>query len=128
MGLLARGKWHVCQTAVDTVLAGGTLTPLTEFETHTNGIFHDTTCNPYLPFTAFMQEAHQPSDPALTLSLGPKKITTKPWSGYPRALKQRMMAAAAANTTSSSFSSEVSEMTSFGSSGNDQKKVLNLFL
>ncbi|XP_030948599.1 LOB domain-containing protein 39-like [Quercus lobata] len=125
VGLLARGKWHVCQTAVDTVLAGGTLTPLTEFETITNGIFHDTTCNPYLPFTAFMQDA-QPSDPALTLSLGPKKNTTNPWNGYPRALKQRMMAAA--DTMSSSFSSEASEMTSFGSSGNDQKKVLNLFV
>ncbi|KAK7858518.1 lob domain-containing protein 39 [Quercus suber] len=124
VGLLARGKWHVCQTAVDTVLAGGTVTPLTEFETLTNGIFHDTTCNPYLPFTAFMQDA-QPSDPALTLSLGPKKNNTNPWNGYPRALKQRMMAAA--DTMSSSFSSEVSEMTSFGSSGNDQKKVLNLF-
>ncbi|KAK9983273.1 hypothetical protein SO802_032798 [Lithocarpus litseifolius] len=56
-GLLARGKWHVCQMVVDTVLVGGTLTPLTEFETLTNGIFHYTTCNPYLPFTAFMQDA-----------------------------------------------------------------------
>ena len=72
-----------------------------------------------------MQDA-QPSEPALTLSLGPKKNTTNAWNGYPRALKQRMMAAA--DTMSSSFSSEVSEMTSFGSSGNDQKKVLNLFV
>ena len=28
VGLLGCGKWDVCQKAVDTVLAGGTLTPL----------------------------------------------------------------------------------------------------
>ena len=61
VGLLGHGKWDVCQKAMDTVLAGGTLTPL-----------------PYTPY--------QPS--ALTLSLGP--------SGT--------------------------------SSGNDEKKLLNLFV
>ena len=61
VGLLGHGKWDVCQKAVDTVLVGGTLTPL-----------------PYTP--------HQPS--ALTLSLG-------------------------SNGTSS---------------GNDEKKLLNLFI
>ncbi|PSS31479.1 LOB domain-containing protein [Actinidia chinensis var. chinensis] len=29
VGLLSTGNWHVCQTAVNTVLAGGTLRPLT---------------------------------------------------------------------------------------------------
>ena len=64
--MLGRGKFEVCKKAVDTVLAGSTVTPI-----------------PYTP--------HQP--PALTLSLGP--ITTNPSSG--------------------------------SSSGNDEKKILNLF-
>jgi hypothetical protein len=103
VGLLARGKWHVCQMAVETVLAGGTLSPLTELET--NGVFQD-------PSGAFMHDAKQEDQPSdlLTLSLGPK--LSNPWTR----MKKTM-----------SFNSEDSEMSSFGSSGND-RKLLNLFL
>lgn len=32
VGLLSTGNWHVCQAAVETVLAGGTLRPVFSFE------------------------------------------------------------------------------------------------
>ncbi|CAA3001129.1 Hypothetical predicted protein [Olea europaea subsp. europaea] len=31
VGLLSTGNWHVCQAAVDTILQGGTLRPISEF-------------------------------------------------------------------------------------------------
>jgi hypothetical protein len=62
VGLLSRGKWHVCQLAVETALAGGSLAPLAE-----NSTDESTVKDLYRPSAPSMHES-QPSD-LLTLSL-----------------------------------------------------------
>lgn len=124
VGLLSRGKWHVCQLAVETALAGGSLTPLAEnisaFSTE-----ESTEKNLWRPSAPSMHE-NQPSD-LLTLSLAPKfsnenrsALRPGPWSDYPRVKRSK--------DGKTSLNSEESMMTSFGSSGNNDRKLLNLFV
>ncbi|KAB1204031.1 LOB domain-containing protein 39 [Morella rubra] len=132
VGLLSRGKWHVCQLAVETVLAGGTLRPMTDVTS--TGILQDalrtdesTLQNLCRPSAPYMHEA-QPSDPP-TLALAPKfadditsamrRPAASPWSHYPRVERSIDVTA--------SLKSEESETTNFGSSGDD-RQLLNLFV
>lgn len=125
VGLLSRGMWHVCQLAVETALAGGTLTPITDitsvgispdaFGTEESSL--QSLSGPSVPY---MQE-NQPSNP-LTSSLQPRffnEIGIFPRLPAPWRVKRSM-------DMMISFKSEESEMTSLASSGND-RKLLNLF-
>ncbi|KAE8056946.1 hypothetical protein FH972_013677 [Carpinus fangiana] len=119
VGLLSRGKWHVCQLAVETALAGGSLGPLAE-----NSTDESTVKDLYSPSAPSMHES-QPSD-LLTLSLAPKfsneirsALRPGPWSDYPRVKRSK--------DGKTSLNSEESMMRSFGSSGDD-RKLLNLFV
>ncbi|XP_018851816.2 LOB domain-containing protein 38-like [Juglans regia] len=123
VGLLSRGMWHVCQLAVETALAGGTLTPITDITSA--GIFPDASGNDessvqslFRPSVPCMQE-NQPSN-SLTLSLQPRFSSeigsTVPRFPFPWRVKRSM----------DMMISFKSEMTSLASSGND-RKLLNLF-
>lgn len=126
VGLLSRGKWHVCQQAVETALAGGSLTPLVE---NTSAFATDESTvnmvkNLSRPSAPSMHE-NQPSD-LLTLSLAPKfsneirsALRPGPWSDYTRVKRSK--------DVKTSLNSEESMMTSFGCSSND-RKLLNLFV
>jgi hypothetical protein len=123
VGLLSRGKWHVCQQAVETALAGGSLTPLVE-NTSAFGTDESAVKNLSCPSAPSMHE-NQPSD-LLTLSLAPKfsneirsALRPGPWSDCQRVKRSK--------DVKMSLNSEESMMTSFGSSGND-RKLLNLFV
>lgn len=123
VGLLSSGNWHICQAAVETVLQGGALRPIsagtwTPSCDESSDRFCVKSCNfesKPLTTTMMMTTENQsvltvPSD--LSLS-----VTTK--------LGGEMRAKAV------SFYSEESEITILGSNGNEETqetKILNLFV
>ncbi|XP_041016457.1 LOB domain-containing protein 37-like [Juglans microcarpa x Juglans regia] len=123
VGLLSRGMWHVCQLAVETALAGGTLTPITDItsagiSTDASGNDESSVQSLFRPSVQRMQE-NQPSNP-LTLSLQPR-FSSEIGSTVPR-----LPAPWRVKRSMDMMISFKSEMTSLASSGND-RKLLNLF-
>ncbi|TKY74991.1 LOB domain-containing protein 38 [Spatholobus suberectus] len=92
VGLLCSGKWHVCQAAVNTVLAGGVLRPLPEIVAPTLDEFSDSM------FSHFQALA---SDSLLIQD---------------------------ATAPDMSLVSGESEMANYDIYGDDEKKLLNLFV
>ena len=125
VGLLWSGNWHVCQAAVETVLAGGVLRPLPEIfagvltpivDESSDAILRNA-CNigksVYSQFQPFMHDLsamNRKSDMDV-VNLGRIGATLKRQSD-----------------ATTSFVSGESETTSFGSSCGEKKKLLNLFV
>ncbi|KAF8406215.1 hypothetical protein HHK36_008300 [Tetracentron sinense] len=138
VGLLWTGNWHVCQAAVETVLRGGTLVPISEI---LGGILTPETDNapeagvdctdmwklrdPY-PRSKSSKRELQPLglDPYLTLGFPTKMAACRGEMTY-RPEKRR---------STTPMNSEESVMTSFESGAGDhqkrggERKVLNLFI
>ncbi|CAK7347445.1 unnamed protein product [Dovyalis caffra] len=125
VGLLWSGNWHVCQAAVETVLSGGTLRPLTGILTgvlapncdESSDSFsaaayavHDLTWSQSKPFAK--EDSNQVVSDHVNLRL------TRARGG--RDKRGRDVA--------SFYTGGESETTSFESSGGDKKKLLNLFV
>ncbi|CAJ1973456.1 unnamed protein product [Sphenostylis stenocarpa] len=99
VGLLLTGNWHVCEAAVETVLAGGVLRPLPELVAPTT-----------------LEESSE----SMLLS------ELQPMASIEECLKRRSDATAVAD---SSLVWRVSEMASYDAcSGKNEKKLLNLFV
>ncbi|GLU15925.1 hypothetical protein SLE2022_323770 [Rubroshorea leprosula] len=138
VGLLSSGNWHVCQAAVDTVLAGGSLRPIagilagvwTPSSDESSDRFR---ADPYTLQTLYPQTkplimfkenqaAATPFD--LSLSLTPK-------SGGGRRGRVRNYEAESWRGSAASLFSEESGLTTVRSAENDrqqERKVLNLFV
>ncbi|KAM1118840.1 hypothetical protein ACFX2I_043107 [Malus domestica] len=142
VGLLSSGNWHVCQSAVDTVLSGGALRPLPAFTTpaldESSDAFSRGACTPknrYCPSASAYYDAEriQPFE-AAGLSLRPNLVAAERgrgrgmWICVSAAMDER-------RRDTVSFDSEESVITTtttrtFESGGGDLKdrKLLNLFV
>lgn len=133
VGLLSSGNWHVCQAAVETVLSGGTLRPITGV--YNSGVIKPNSEENYV--NPCMAKNQLPQSKALILKDGRdhhRKSDTDPspatkFGGTGKRGRARRINAM-------SFYSDESEMTSFESGGSDErkkrgnqeKKLLNLFI
>lgn len=120
VGLLSTGNWHVCQAAVQTVLAGGTLTPITavfqppNFDERSEELRTAawSVQNQYLKQT----DMSPPSD----REIYSEQLITAGWR-YQTLTNTTQM------TTTASFSSEVSDVSMSFHNKEDEPKLLNLF-
>ncbi|XP_050230848.1 LOB domain-containing protein 38-like [Mercurialis annua] len=120
VGLLWSGNWQVCQAAVETVLSGGTLRPLTGILPGILSQNHDESSDSFSAEACTLRNLlwpqsriNQASD--LSLSLKPKLGGSRVKRGRDHA--------------TSFYNEESSETTTFESNGgDDKKKLLNLFV
>ncbi|PQP93515.1 LOB domain-containing protein 39 [Prunus yedoensis var. nudiflora] len=137
VGLLSSGNWHVCQSAVETVLSGGVLRPLTAVLTPSLHESSETSSRgactlqnlyyPSVPSAYYDTERSQPFDAGLSLkpNLAAGERGMRSSSCVSTAVEKRPRYTV-------SFSSEESVMTSTTSfergGGLKDRKVLNLFV
>ncbi|KAJ0025680.1 hypothetical protein Pint_08658 [Pistacia integerrima] len=134
VGLLSSGNWHLCQAAVETVLAGGTLRPISGHNGVLKANCTDESSGSYYVDGFMVKSLHPQSRPLiihdrreqnrksdLDLSLKPKFGG----SGVKRGRGRGWQSAHAM-----SFYSEESEMTSLQSevTEREERKLLNLFV
>ncbi|XWS14787.1 hypothetical protein CRYUN_Cryun35bG0038200 [Craigia yunnanensis] len=141
VGLLSSDNWHICQAAVDTVLQGGALRPIpgilagvwTSSCDESSDHFCANSCNfqsrygqskPLMKMMMMTENQSATTESDLSLSLTTKFGGGKRGSGsrYEEEKKRE-------NTVS--FYSEESEITTFesnGNEGNQERKILNLFV
>ncbi|GMI77401.1 hypothetical protein HRI_001409400 [Hibiscus trionum] len=125
VGLLSSGNWHVCQAAVDTVLQGGTLRPISGPSwTPSRDESWDRFCVNSCNYESKPLMGNQSGSLASDLSLS---LTAK-MGGERRGRRQEDENK---REKTMSFYSEESEITTFESNGNEEthdKKILNLFV
>ncbi|KAH7567515.1 hypothetical protein ACOSP7_010540 [Xanthoceras sorbifolium] len=137
VGLLSTGNWHVCQAAVETVLAGGALRPISGVSKPCRDgssesfyvVKNRLTQSKPLIIASEGRAINQETSSDLGLSLSTPKFSGTGKRDRGRYYNQR------ANATS--FYSDESEMTTFDSGvaderlkkrGNEERKLLNLFV
>ncbi|XWS24131.1 hypothetical protein CRYUN_Cryun28dG0074300 [Craigia yunnanensis] len=141
VGLLSSGNWHICQAAVDTVLQGGALLPIQGIQAgvwtpsgdESSDRFCAKSCNFQSRYdqskplmTTMMMMENQSASTASDLSLS---LTTK-FGGGRRGIERRYEEEKKRAKTGSYYSKE-SGITTFeinGNEGNQERKVLNLFV
>ncbi|RWR82942.1 LOB domain-containing protein 37 [Cinnamomum micranthum f. kanehirae] len=119
VGLLSAGKWHLCQSAVETVLRGGTLHPLAEISAPDTDDSSEADPSYGKGFGCGVAKLH-PSD----LDLGLAAVPLEKCIAAPASRKRR--------PSTPSMESEGSVTTSFKSEGDrvaagGDRKLLNLF-
>ncbi|XP_073156807.1 LOB domain-containing protein 37-like [Henckelia pumila] len=127
VGLLWTGNWHVCQTAVETVLRGGALNPITEF---LGGGASDCTNmfslrDPCLTSPSKLQKRRRiPEEPARIMRLSDLDLSLTP--GFQG--KKTSLLPGPRRLGSPSMNSEESMTTTCGDhQTNNEIKILNLF-
>ncbi|KAJ8773232.1 hypothetical protein K2173_028409 [Erythroxylum novogranatense] len=125
VGLLWSGNWHVCQAAVETVLAGGTLRPLSGIRTGIYAPNYDEASESF----SVMRDMWSQAKPSMSVGKG------KQSQGFDLrlAVEPKLVAGKSGKSLKRgrdelSFYSDQSDMTSLGSSGEVGKKLLNLFV
>ncbi|KAA3476511.1 LOB domain-containing protein 39-like [Gossypium australe] len=122
VGLLSSGNWHICQAAVETVLQGGALRPIsagswTPSCDESSDRFCVNSCNfESKPLTTTM------------MMTGNQSVLTAPSD---LSLSVTAKLGGEMTTKTVSFYSEESEITTLGSNGNEETqdtKILNLFV
>ncbi|KAK8683911.1 hypothetical protein V6N13_039956 [Hibiscus sabdariffa] len=132
VGLLSSGNWHICQAAVETVLQGGTLRPISGSSwapscDESSDRFCVNSCkyeSESKPLMMMMMMGNQSGSTASDLSLS----LTARLGGERRGRRQDEESKRAKRM---SFYSEESEITTFESNGNEETqdtKILNLFV
>ncbi|CAN0905598.1 LOB domain-containing protein 38 [Linum grandiflorum] len=130
VGLLWSRNWHVCQAAVETVLAGGSLHPLPGISA---GVvppnFDESAAD---SFSAVGFTAHQ-LRPLLAITSGNHNLSSSSsTSEYRRRHNAPLVGGGNERRTNrdatASFFADESETTTFESTGGDRKKLLNLFV
>lgn len=132
VGLLWTGNWHVCQTAVETVLRGGTLKPITEFfggASHPVDLSECTNMfnlrDPFPTSSSMLQKRRRlPEDPARIMQLSDLDLSLT--SGFQG--KKISLLSGARRLGSPSMNSEESMTTTCGDhQTKNEIKLLNLF-
>lgn len=132
VGLLWTGNWHVCQTAVETVLRGGTLKPITEFfggASHPVDLSECTNMfnlrDPFPTSSSMLQKRRRlPEDPARIMQLSDLDLSLT--SGFQG--KKISLLPGARRLGSPSMNSEESMTTTCGDhQTKNEIKLLNLF-
>ncbi|KAE8658856.1 LOB domain-containing protein 39 [Hibiscus syriacus] len=135
VGLLSSGNWHICQAAVDTVLQGGALRPITGVWTPSR----DESSDPFFGNNSYnFQSRYAESKPLMrmlmenqsgsTASDQSLSLMTMPGGGRRGG---RRYEEEKKRTKTPSLYSEESEITTYGSNENEgsrKKKILKLFV
>ncbi|KAJ8762634.1 hypothetical protein K2173_008073 [Erythroxylum novogranatense] len=126
VGLLWSGNWQVCQAAVETVLAGGTLRPLTGIDTGRYAPNYDESSESF----SNMHDVWSPSKPSMRIVGKQNQSQGVVWRP---ALDTKWIAGRSGKShkrgrDAMSFRSEESDTTSLGINGGARKKLLNLFV
>lgn len=131
VGLLSSGNWHVCHTAVQTVLSGGVLRPfpavLTPILDESPDTFSRGACavqNLHYPSMYYVDDAERSQQLDVGLSLEPEpNLAVAGGRG-----RGRGRGRSCAMRDAVSFNSEDSVMTTSGGDSNGDRKLLKLFM
>ncbi|KAE8725751.1 LOB domain-containing protein 39 [Hibiscus syriacus] len=126
VGLLSGGNWHVCQAAVETVLQGGTLRPV-------SGSSWTPSCNESWDRLC-VNSCNYESKPLMMMMIGNQSGSTASDLGLSLTAKmsgERRREEENKREKTATFYSEETEITTFESNDNEEtqdRKILNLFV